>query len=178
MRLVKALVVGGLMAMTALSWPVRAGAAPREPPPASPAATDTATAPASQVALAPSPALPEPPAASGGARRSTAALIAAGIAVVGAAGATVFGVLALQNRSDYDKHPSYASSGNGNDDAAYADGCLAVAVAAGVTSLLLLLTDDTPRDGSAAAARKRAATLTATPVVTSRGGGAGVLLRF
>ena len=106
------------------------------------------------------------------------ALIAAGVAVVGAGVGAVFGALALQNKSDYGKSPTYANSGNGNNDAAYADGCIALAVAAGVTSLVLFLTDDTHGDDSARAAKARAATFSATPIVTARGGGAGVQLRF
>ena len=54
-------------------------------------------------------------------------------------GAT-FGVLALQNKSDYQKNPTFSNTDNGNNDAAYADGCAALAVAAGVTSLVLFLT--------------------------------------
>jgi hypothetical protein len=100
---------------------------------------------------------------------------AAGVALAGAAGATVFGVLALQNKSSYDQRPTYANTDDGNDFAAYADGCIALAAAAGLTSLVLFLTTP-PAD--AAAPRPTTATLAAAPVVTAHGGGVGAVLSF
>ena len=112
-------------------------------------------------------------------KRSTVALAAAGIAVAAAGGATAFGVLALQNKSDYAKTPTYANTDRGNNDAAYADGCIALAVAAGVTSLVLFLTDHPVPDAEAPpAGKKTSATFSVSPVVTPHGGGAGALLRF
>ena len=172
MRWMNALMLRGLVGMTVLlALPTRARAAPAEPPVAVPAATET---PVPQAA----PPAPEPAVPSAGVKRSTVALIAAGVAVAGAGVATVFGVLALQSKNDYEKSPTNANSGNGNNDAAYADGGIALAVAAGVTSLVLLLTDDTRRDASAAVSRRGPATFSATPIVTASGGGAGFLLRF
>jgi hypothetical protein len=114
-------------------------------------------------------------------KRRTVALYAAGIAVVGAGVATVFGVLALNNKHEYEKTPTYSNSDNGNNDAAYADGGIALAVAAGITSLVLLLTSD-PADASptASAPATRSGSHLASPTATSlsSGGGAGALLRF
>jgi hypothetical protein len=132
----------------------------------------------------PTPAHADPPAPAGAPApsitRSHVALVAAGVAVVGAAVGTVFGVLALQNKSDYAKGPTYSNSDDGNNDAAYADGGIALAVAAGITSLVLFLTsDDSAADGAAAGASKKvSAGLSAAPFVTPRGGGAGAVLRF
>jgi hypothetical protein len=89
----------------------------------------------------------------------------------------VCGVLALQNKSDYEKSPTYANSDNGNNDAAYADGAIALAVAAGVTSLVLYLTRD-DADESATRSTKKPPMVSAAPMVTQHGGGAGALLRF
>jgi hypothetical protein len=108
--------------------------------------------------------------------RNTVAWWAAGIAVVGAGAATVFGVLALQNQSDYDKSPTFSNATGGNNDAAYADGCILLAAAAGVTSLVLFLTDD-PTPGAPATA-KTSLKLSAAPVLSPHGAGAGALLRF
>ncbi len=138
-------------------------------------------APAPAPAMPPPPPLPEPiplppPPPAPSVTRNTVAWWAAGIAVVGAGAATAFGVLALQNQSDYNKGPTYSNADGGNNNAAYADGCIFLAAAAGVTSLVLFLTNDpTP---SAPAAAKTSLTLSASPVVTPHGGGAGAVLRF
>ncbi len=114
-------------------------------------------------------------------KRSTVALYAAGVAGIGAGVGAVFGTLALENKRDYERSPTYANSDNGNNDAAYADGGIALAVAAGITSLVLFLTSD-PTDASptARAPQSRAGSASASLSVTSfpSGGGAGALLRF
>lgn len=147
----------------------RASAAADAPTASAPALTPAAPPPA------PQPSAPPPPEPT--VSRSTVALGAASVAAAGAIGATVFGVLALQNKSDYEKTPTYANTDNGNNFAAYADGCLALAIAAGVTSLVLYLTSSEQTDG-AKVAPSRAPTLSATPVVMAHGGGAGVVLSF
>lgn len=123
--------------------------------------------------------LPAPPPPSPAVKRSTVALWAAGVAVVAAGAGTAFGVLALTNKSAYDKGPTYSNADDGNDFAAYADGAFALAVAAGVTSVVLFLTSETPPDGGAnAAAKKASASFSASPILVPHGGGAGALLRF
>ena len=89
------------------------------------------------VASTPGRAAADPPV-----ERRTVAIVAAGVAVVGAGVATTFGVLALQNKHDYDRGPTFSNVDLGTNDAAYADGGLALAVVAGVTSLILFLTSD------------------------------------
>ncbi len=145
--------------------------------------------PASAAATPPAPALPpaappsplEPslaapaPAAPPSVSRRTVAVWAAGISAAGAVTATVFGILALKNKSDYQSHPSYSNSDNGNNDAAYADGALALAIAAGITSLVLFVTAEPPEPG---VSLKPSMTLSAAPVITPHGGGAGAILRF
>jgi hypothetical protein len=169
-RIMNTPVLLGLVALAALSvMPVRALAASPSDPPSADVKVDTAPV-----------ALPLPPSPDPSAKRNTVALIAAGVAVVGASVGTVFGFLALQNKNDYRRDPTYSNTDQGNNDAAYADGAIALAVAAAVTSLVLYVTngpssDETP---DPAAPKKRSATFSASPFVTSHGGGAGALLRF
>jgi hypothetical protein len=122
----------------------------------------------------PAPATAPPPVS--GVSRRTVALGAAGVAAVGAVSAVVFGVLALQNKSDYEKTPTYSNTDNGNNFAAYTDGCIALAVAAGITSLVLYFTSPPPVDAVVAPSKK--APLLSAPLVTMHGGGAGAVLRF
>ena len=148
--------------------PVRARAAPPNEPPTAraavesapavtPAASDSAPPPSQTLPLPPSAALsppPEPLAPSPpppddpSVTRGTVALVAAGVAVASASVGTVFGVLALQNKSDYRNNPTYSDSDRGNNDAAYADGAIALAVAAAVTSIVLYVTSDANSDES------------------------------
>jgi hypothetical protein len=144
-------------------------------PPAPPPPTIVIAPPAPTEPLrAPPP--PPPPAVT----RRTVALAAAGVAVVGAGVATVFGVLALHNKSEYQSGPTYLNSDKGNNDAAYADGGIALAVAAGVTSLVLFLTSD-PKDCGVecvSSVKKPTTAFSASPFVTPHGAGAGAVLRF
>jgi hypothetical protein len=156
--------------------------APATPPPA-PSSPAPAPAAARPVAISPAVSPPEAPPVSAsspaspppGITRRTVAYWAAGIAVAGAATATVFGVLALNNKSDYQTHPTYSNADQGNNDAAYADGALALAIAAAVTSFVLFVTTD---PAEPVASGKPSPSLSASPMITSHGGGAGAILRF
>jgi hypothetical protein len=192
----------GLVAIVALSAaPVGAMAAPSDPAPAPDADTHRTSLPTSPPVASPPVASPPglspppplvppsdpvavlPPRSESSVTRRSVALVVAGVAVAAASAGTVFGILALQNKKDYEGSPTYSNSDRGNDDAAYADGCIALAVAAGVTGLVLYLTRD-PRhdaDPTASSPRKRSAELSVSPLLLSplaHGGGAGVLLRF
>jgi hypothetical protein len=162
-----------LLAITSVPLPARADGATPAPPPV-PAAS-SASAPAPLPAPPEPPAVPPPPPSGPPIRRSTLALGAAGIAVAATAGATTFGVLALHEKSAFDRSPTYASATNGTNDAAYADGCIALAVAAGITGLVLYLTATDVTDTGTAPATKH---VVLSPIVTPHGGGAGALLRF
>jgi len=100
---------------------------------------------------------------------------AAGVAVAGAIGAGVFGALALQNKNSYEQAATVANARNGNDFAAYTDGCIFLAAAAGITSIVLFLTAPPPATDVAA---KPAARLSAAPVVGPHGGGMSAVLHF
>jgi hypothetical protein len=159
------------------------------PQPGSPgAAAPSASAAREGPVLAPPPSPPPPPASPAfvpfapgtpTVTRGTVALASAGLSLAGAGAAVVFGVLALQNKRDFDRNPTYASSDKGNNDAAYADGSAALAVSAGITSLLLWLTRDSAVVEPVPSARaKHSAKVSPSLVVTSHGGGAGALVRF
>jgi hypothetical protein len=152
-----------LVALSLVALP--AWADPPAPPPPPPAAVAPPVA-----ALPPAP----PPAVS----RKNVALGAAGVAVASAVGAVVFGVLALHEKSLYEQTPTYANTDNGNNFAAYADGCIALAAAAGITSLVLYLTSADGSGEGTAAPPKRSAVFSASPIVLGHGGGAGAVLRF
>ncbi len=164
LRIVNAPVLVGLVAFTALSLPPSRASADPPPPP-----------PATAAPVAPSPVPPEP-----SVKRSTVALYAAGLAVIGAGVGAVFGGLALKNKKEYESGPTYSNSDNGNNDAAYADGGFALAVAAGVTSLVLYLTRDAAyvADPTAAVSKKPGASVSASPLVAPHGGGASAVLTF
>jgi len=139
-----------------------------------PAPEAPATSPRAPPPVAPPAPAPAPPVA-----RGTVSLAAAGVALAGAATAVSFGILALQNKNDFEKNATYASADRGNNDAAYADGAIALAVCAGVTSLVLWLTRDAATGGPVASPQARPpANVSASFVVTSHGGGAGALLHF
>lgn len=106
------------------------------------------------------------------------ALGAAGVGAAAAVGAIVFGMLALQNKADYDKNPTYANTDNGNNFAAYSDGCIALAAAGGITSLILYLTIPSSPGNPTAARAMHTAALSVSPLLMTHGGGAGAVLPF
>ncbi len=130
-------------------------------------------APAPPAAPAPS-TTPAPPPAAASHGSKTAALVTGGLAIAAAATGTVFGVIALGDKSDFEKQPTYAKANAGNDSAAYCDAAFGAALVLGATSVILLLAhDDAPAPTAA-----RALTVTASPVVLAHGGGMGAVLRF
>ena len=100
---------------------------------------------------------------------------------------TVFGIMTLSDKSDFDKNPTTSTADNGDTHALISDMAFGVALTFGVTSAVLFLTkDEAPAQSSAAHktttakadAKKNRVTITPTPVVGPHSGGAGVLLRF
>ena len=146
---------------------------------AAPAWADPMVGPSSSDVVPPAPvsppASPPPAAAPPSVTRGTVALAAAGIALAGAGTAVVFGALALQNKRDFQANPTYATANKGDNDAAYADGAIALAVSAGITSLVLWLTRDAAWVDPGLPA-SRPPNVSASLVVTSHG--AGALVHF
>ncbi len=151
--------------------------APPAPPPPPPVA---AVAPAAPAALPPPP--PEP-------RSLVPAIVTGGLAIAAAGVGTVFGILALGNKSDFDKNPTTATADSGDTHALIADMAFGVAVTFGVTSAVLFLTKDESTTSTSsthgattatatAAKKKTAVTFTPTPIVGPHSGGAGFVLRF
>ena len=145
--------------------------------------------PAPVAVVAPPPEQPPPPApAPPPEPRSMApAWITGGLAVVAAGVGTAFGIMALSDKSSFNKNPTEATADDGENKALVSDMAFGVAVTLGVTSAVLFLShDDASASAQAATARAaqpgadRAAkvTVTATPNVTAHGGGAGALIRF
>jgi hypothetical protein len=152
-----------------------------QPPPPPPPAPVAAEQPAPQPA-APPPPPPEP-------RSKLPAYITGGLAIVAAGVGTVFGVMTLNDKSNYDKNPTSGTADNGDTHALICDMSFGVALTFGVTSAVLFLTKDEPppATGSTGAPRtakadssttKNRVTITPTPIVTPHSGGAGVLVRF
>jgi hypothetical protein len=147
--------------------------APAPPPP--PMATTPPTPPA-----APPPPPPEP-------RSKVPAFVTGGLAVAAAGVGTVFGVMALNDKSKFDKNPTSDTADSGDTHALIADMAFGVALTFGVTSAVLFLTKDEqpPPTSSSGALRmakagdpKNAITVTAVPVFGPHSGGAGLLVRY
>jgi hypothetical protein len=149
-----------------------------EPPPAAPPPAPVAVAPP---AASPPPPPPEP-------RSKVPAFVTGGLAIAAAGVGTVFGVLALKDKSDYDKNPTAKTADDGDTHSLIADMAFGVALTFGVTSAVLFLTKDDqpaapPATANAAAVKgdsgkSTAITLVAVPWVSPRAGGAGFVLRF
>ncbi len=149
---------------------------PEAPPPPPPVAAATPPAPPPVV-----PPPPEPP------HSLVPAIVTGALAVAAAGVGTVFGVIALGNKSDFDKNPTTQTADDGDTHALIADMAFGVAVTFGVTSAVLFLTRDEPstttsrsatHTTTASAAKKKTVTFTPTPIVGPHTGGAGLLLRF
>jgi hypothetical protein len=110
--------------------------------------------------------------------------VTGGLAVAAAGVGTVFGVLALNDKKDFDKNPTTHTADNGDTHALIADMAFGVALTFGVTSAVLFLTKDeqpSPPAATAKAAKRNnneGVHLTPMPWVGPRSGGAGFALRF
>jgi hypothetical protein len=112
------------------------------------------------------------------------AYVTGGLAIVSAGIGTVFGILALNDKSDFDKNPTSSTADNGDQHALICDMAFGVALTFGVTSAVLFLTKDEPPPAAAStpapktAKDKNRVTVTPTPIVSAHSGGAGLLVRF
>jgi hypothetical protein len=149
-----------------------------EPPPPPP--------PVAAMPPPPPPAPPPPPPPEP--RSKLPAYITGGLAVAAAGVGTVFGIMALGDKSDFDKNPTTSKADNGDTHALIADMSFGVALTFGVTSAVLFLTkDEAPPATTSSTARpltakadtkKSGVTITPTPIVGPHSGGAGFLLKF
>jgi hypothetical protein len=150
------------------------------PPPPAPPPPVVASLPASPPPIPP-PASPH---------SLAAAFVTGGLAVAAAGVGTVFGVMALNDKSDFDKNPTTHTADNGDTHALISDMSFGVALTFGITSAVLFLTSDEPPAGvapqaaaerrahKAANSRKSTLAIVPTPILSPHSAGAGVLLRF
>jgi hypothetical protein len=115
------------------------------------------------------------------------AYITGALAIAAAGVGTVFGVLALNDKSSFDKTPTTQTADNGDTHSLISDMSFGVAITFGVTSAVLFLTrDEAPAPAAAskdtstktASSKRKAVTITPTPMVGSHSGGAGFVLQF
>jgi PEGA domain len=154
-------------------------AAPPPPPPVAVAPPPPEAGPGPVVVVA----APQP-------HSITAAVITGAAAIVAVGIGTTFGILALNDKSNFNNDPTTATADSGENHALIADMSFGVAITLGVTSLVLLLSRDDVAPVAAAATasatpRKRDAkrltlpfSIEPSPIVTSHGAGAGALIRF
>lgn len=129
------------------------------------------------------PIAPPPPPPPSGLSRQTVAIFAGGLAVVGAGLGAAFGIVALSNKSDFDKNPTYDSGNNAKDFAVYSDAAFGAAAVLAVTSVIFFVTDnnDTPATSPNPSAFKSPSVspkFSAAPMMTPHGGGASAMVRF
>ncbi len=135
------------------------------------------------------PAPPPPPPVVEKSSSVVPALVTGGLAVVALGVGTVFGVMALSDKSDFDKSPTAAKADDGENHALIADMAFGVAVTLGVTSAVLFFSSGSSGASAQASKPVLAAKATSTlklkskdfsftPIVTPHGGGAGATLRF
>ena len=150
---------------------------PQAPPPPPP------------VAVVPPPPPPQPPPQPSEPRSQVPAYVTGGLAIVAAGVGTVFGIMALSDKSQFDKNPTTQTADNGDTHALIADMSFGVALTFGVTSAVLFLTRDEapaasslpPKTTTAKAeadAKRNRVTIRPTPVVGPHSGGAGFTVRF
>lgn len=109
-------------------------------------------------AAAPPPPAPPPPPRE--ARSMMPAYVTGGLAVAAAGVGTVFGIIALGDKSTFDKNPTTQKADDGDTHALIADMAFGVALTFGVTSAVLFLTKD---EAPAAAASNKPMTIKPTP---------------
>jgi hypothetical protein len=150
------------------------------PPPPAPVAAPVV------VASAPPPPAPPPPAPGS----PVPAYITGGIAVAAVAVGTVFGIIALNDKSDFDNQPTTQKADDGDTHSLIADMAFGIGLTFGVTSAVLFLTKDDAAASSASSTgqirtanrstpnRKDLPLFVPTPLVGPHFGGGGLLVRF
>ncbi|MEO8905608.1 MAG: PEGA domain-containing protein [Polyangiaceae bacterium] len=136
------------------------------PPPPPPAPEPVITAPP-----------PPPPAEK---HSKVPAYVTLGIATGGAIVGTIFGVQALQSKSDYDSNPNSKSADDTERNALIADMAFGIAVTLGVTGIVLLTSSDDAADAPRAATLHLPPknTFRVVPYIGRESGGAAARLTF
>ena len=133
--------------------------------------------PAAEPVVAPAP-LPPPPAPEK--HSKVPAYVTLGIAAGGAIVGTIFGVQALQSKSDFDKNPTTKSADDTERNALIADMAFGVAITLGVTGIVLLTSSDDAPDAPKAATLHLPpkSTFRVVPYLGRESGGAAARLTF
>ena len=127
--------------------------------------------------IAPAPPPPPPPEK----HSKVPAYVTLGIATGGAIVGTIFGVQALQAKSDYDSNPSTKHADDTERNALIADMAFGVAVTLGVTGIVLLTSSDEPAAEPAKAAKLHLppkGTFRVLPYMGRQSGGAAARFTF
>jgi hypothetical protein len=128
---------------------------------------------------APAPAVGTEQVAESSPRSRAPAFVTLGIAGASAVVGTVFGIKALDEKSQFDDAPSTNRADSVERNALIADMAFGVALTLGITGIVLLVADDAPGD-QALAPEKRPSTgqIRLAPYVSPRGAGAGASVTF
>ncbi|MEO7034473.1 MAG: PEGA domain-containing protein [Polyangiaceae bacterium] len=139
-------------------------------------------APAPAPAPAPEPVVTAPPSPAPSAEKHSKvpAYVTLGIATGGAIVGTIFGVQALQSKSDYDSKPTSKSADDTERNALIADMAFGVAITLGVTGIVLLTSSDDAADAPKAATLHLPPknTFRVVPYIGRESGGAAARLTF
>jgi hypothetical protein len=135
-----------------------------------------ATPPATPVQTTPT-AAPTAPPAEAKSKSNVPAYVVLGVAGVGAIVGAVFGVKALNDKSDFDKNPTGSKADDAERNALIADMAFGVAVTLGVTGTVLLLSGG-KKEAQKGLWNSPTKTMHITPLVTPHSAGAGAVWRF
>jgi len=146
--------------------------APVDTPPPSGLSVSASTSSASAASSTPAAAEDKP-------RSNIPAYVTLGIAGVGAAVGTIFGIKALSDKKDFDDRPTTDKADSTERNALVSDMAFGVAITLGVTGAVLLLSNSksepAQQRGALDTAKK---TMRFSPYVTPHGAGAGASWRF
>lgn len=127
----------------------------------------------------PPPAPAEPPPPPPEKRSKVPAYVTLGIASAGAIVGTIFGIKALNSKSDFDSNPTGSTADETERNALIADMAFGVAITLGVTGIVLLTSSDdaAPKSASLKKLPPRAK-INVAPYVHPEGGGAAARITF
>ncbi len=137
-------------------------------------------APAAETAPPPVAPPPPPPPEPKKQKNLVPAYVTLAIAGASAIVGGVFGVMALNKKSDFDKHPTTKNADDTERNALISDMAFGVAITLGVTGIVLLTSSGSDESAPPAALHRlpKRATLTVSPYASRYGGGAAAQLSF
>lgn len=108
------------------------------------------------------------------------AYVTLGVAGASAIVGTIFGIKALQTKSDFDKNPTTKAADDTERNALIADMALGVTITLGVTGIVLLTSDEPSEAAARAPAKRQRAQVQIAPYISPKGtsGGATAKVTF